>query len=134
MEFRFWKNVFAKLKKEFNVFSSEVSKYELQRTNGSECAAVLLSNVKHPDHYFYLNNSISVKNLCELSEHLKEMDEETFKSHVNQEKNDFGEWVSNIIGDKTLGKKMNELKDKNEMSKALEIRVDYIKRRANSNY
>jgi len=131
---KFWKDVFAKLKKEIDSFSGGVSKYELQKTNGAECAAVLLSDVKHADHYFYLNNSIPIKNLCELSEHLKEIDENTFRNHVNDERNDFSAWVSNIIGDKTLGKKLSELDDKEEISKAVDIRVDYIKRRANSKY
>jgi len=134
MEFKFWKEFFAKLKNEMKSFSSGVSRYELQRTSGSECASVLLSDVKHPDHYFYLNSSVPIKNLCELSEHLKEMDEGTFRNHVNENRNDFGSWVSDTIGDKTLAKKMAELTDKDEMSKAVEIRVDYIKRRANSNY
>ena len=131
---KFWKDVYAKLKKELKSFSSGVSTYELQRTNGAECAAVLLSDVKHSDHYFYLNNNIPIKNLCELSDHLREIDEGSFRNHVNNERNDFGEWVSNTIGDKTLGKKLSELDDKEEISKAVDIRVDYIKRRANLRY
>lgn len=134
MKFKFWQDVYNKLKKEVKAFSSGVSKYELQRTNGAECAAVLLSDVKHADHYFYLNNNVPIKNLCELSDHLKEIDENTFRNHVNDERNDFSTWVSNTVGDKTLGKKMSELDSKEEMSKAVEIRVDYIKRRANSKY
>ena len=67
MEMKFWKDVYTKLKKELKSFSSEVSKYELQRTNGSECAAVLLSDVKHSDHYFYLNNSIAIKMLSKAA-------------------------------------------------------------------
>jgi hypothetical protein len=123
-----------KLKKEMNFFSKRISHYELQRTNGSECASVLLSEVKHPDHYFYLNNNLPIKSLCELSEHLNEMDEESFKNHVTEERNDFSAWVSNIIGDKTLGRKLSELKEKDEMAKAVQVRVDYIKRRAEQNY
>jgi len=131
---KFLENFLQKLKKEAKVFFDEMNKYELQKTNGAECASVLLSEVKHADHYFYLNDNLAIKSLCDLSNHLKEMDEGTFKHHVNEEKNDFGEWVTNIIGDKTLGKKMNELKEQDEMSKAVEIRVDYIKRRAQQNY
>ncbi len=106
MKFKFWIDVYNKLKKEINFFSSEALRYELQRTNGAECAAVLLSEVKHPDHYFYLNNGISIKSFGELSDHLKEIDEKTFREHVNEERNDFSEWVSNILVDKTLGKKI----------------------------
>ncbi len=129
-----FESLLQKIKKETRFLFSSVNHYDLQRTNGSECAAVLLSEVKHPDHYFYLNNGAPIRGLCELKEHLSEMDDNTFKSHVNEERNDFSEWVSNIVGDKTLGKKMSELKDKEEMSKAVDIRVEYIKRRANQNY
>ncbi len=131
---KFFESFLQKLRKEIKAFSSGMSHYELQRTNGSECAAVLLNEVKHPDHYFYLNNNVAVKSLCELSNHLKEMDADTFGKHVSEEKNDFSKWVSDTIGDKTLAKKMSELKEQDEISKAVEVRVDYIKRRAQQNY
>jgi hypothetical protein len=129
-----FKEIIEKIKKEMSFLSKGISKYELQRTNGSECAAVLLSEVKHPEHYFYLSNGIAIKSLSELLDHLKEMDENTFRQHVNQERNDFSEWVSNIIGDKTLGRKIKELKERDEIAKAVEIRVDFIRRRAQQNY
>jgi len=130
----FVESLMQKLKKEMNFFSNRVSHYELQRTSGSECASVLLSEVKHPDHYFYLNNGIAIKSLGELSNHLNEMDEDTFSNHVNEERNDFSAWVSNTIGDKTLGRKIAELNEKDEMAKAVNVRVNYIKRRAEQNY
>jgi len=129
----FVEDIMQKIRKEMKFLFNGMHTYELQRTHPSECAAVLLSEVKHPDHYFYLNNNLPIKSLCELSEHLKEMDKESFKQHVNEEKNDFSEWVSNTIGDKTLGRKMMELSEQDEMSKAVEVRVDYIKKRANIN-
>ncbi len=131
---KFFEDLIKKLKKETKFLFNGMNTYELQRTKGSECAAVLLSEVKHSDHYFYLDSSIAIKSLCELSDHLQEMDAETFSKHVNEEKNDFSAWVSNTIGDKTLGKKMNELKEQDEIAKAVEIRVNYIKRRAQNNY
>jgi hypothetical protein len=102
---KFFESFLQKLKKEMKFFSKGFSKYELQRTNGSECAAILLNEVKHPDHYFYLNNNMPIRGLCELSAHLKEMDQETFGNHVNKERNDFAEWFQISLETKLLEKK-----------------------------
>ncbi len=126
-------NWFEKIKRGLRELSLSL-KYDLERTNRSECAAILLSDVRHPEHYFYLKGNIPVKNLSELSDVMKEMDDETFSYHVGEGRNDFSSWVKDIIGDNVLAGKLNQLKSREEMNKAVEVRVNYIRKRAEQRY
>ncbi|MFH1545608.1 MAG: hypothetical protein ABIE23_06015 [archaeon] len=121
-------------KKSLNALRNYFMHQDLQNTRRSECAAILLGDVKHPDHYFYLKGEIPVKNLCELSSLLNDLDEYSFNYHVGNERNDFSEWIDKTIGDRTLAGKLNQLHSREEMAKAVEVRVDYFKRKAEQRY
>ncbi|MDO8538130.1 MAG: hypothetical protein Q7S21_04550 [archaeon] len=103
---------------------------ELEMASGKECANILLSEVKHPDHYFYLSDGVVIKSLCDLENIMAEMPQEVFETHVSKGKNDFAKWVKEIVGDNVLGAKLSELGTKDEMSKAVSIRVNFMKQRA----
>lgn len=45
------------------------------------------------ENYFYLVNGTALKSLNELKAALVDMDNETFRHHVNEERNDFSNWV-----------------------------------------
>jgi len=126
--------IWASIKRELEFFTPNSMRYELERHNGAECAAVLLADVKHPDHYFYLQDGIPIKGLCDLELILKEIPAETFAFHVKEGKNDFSDWVKNVIGDTTLASKMQKLSAQEEMAKAVSIRVEYIKKRAEQRF
>ena len=60
------------------------------------------------DKYFYLHNGMTIKDLDELAVALNLMDRETFEYHVNNDKNDFSNWVKEIIKeDKEMKKTKN---------------------------
>lgn len=63
---------------------------------------------------FWVSDGKYVKNLCELAEALDKMKEKTFKFHVNKKKNDFSEWIRNVIEDEKLADEVARLvmKDK----------------------
>ena len=65
------------------------------------------------DKYFYVHNGMTIKNLDELAVALNLMDRETFEYHVNNDKNDFSNWVDAIINEKTLAKELLDIKSKN---------------------
>ncbi|MFH0874614.1 MAG: hypothetical protein V1859_01665 [archaeon] len=64
-----------------------------------------------------------IKTLMSLPIALRTMDDMCFSAHVNENKNDFAEWVINEIGQKNLGERMQEHKDKASLLKFL---VDYL--------
>ncbi|MBN2127419.1 MAG: hypothetical protein JW703_03435 [Candidatus Diapherotrites archaeon] len=107
-----------------DVFNEHESRDE---SHSSQCAEVLLRDVPHPDLYFYLRGSYPIKNLCELSEHLNEMDEHTFVFHVNSQKNDFAEWIATAVGDKVLAEKIFNSRTLPRMANAVNVRVEWLK-------
>ncbi|MBU1976303.1 MAG: hypothetical protein KKG59_07925 [Nanoarchaeota archaeon] len=55
---------------------------------------------------FYCRDGKVVKNLEDLSQSLKEMNDDEFSHHVNQYKNDFAVWISNVLKDEELTSKV----------------------------
>ena len=58
----------------------------------------LLNNVS-PDKAFWVHNGPVLKSVKELLVALRDMSEDTFRHHVNKEKNDFATWVSDVYGE-----------------------------------
>ena len=87
-----------------------------------EDAKLILMDVV-PKHYFNLHMGASIRNLQELAETLEIMDDATFKHHVTKNKNDFSNWVRDVINDVDLSKDL--LKAKNR-KKAFEITKERI--------
>lgn len=110
-------------------FFKDKSHRDLKRSYGKECALVLMKEVPHPDLYFRLHNGVKLKGLCDLAEVLPEMDETTFHRHVSPGKNEFGDWVRNVIGDKTLANKLDMLETKEDAARAVNVRVNWFKSR-----
>ncbi len=102
---------------------------ELKHSSGSECASILLREVKHPDHYFYLKSGLALKGLCDLEAVLLEMNDDAFVHHVKEGKNDFSAWVRETIGDTKLADKLELLDTREEMANAVSVRVGALKRR-----
>lgn len=102
---------------------------DLRHAYGSECATILLREVKHPDHYFYLKSGLAMKGLCDLEAMLHEMNNETFGHHVREGRNDFAVWVRDTIGDQKLASKLELLDTREEMAQAVSVRVAAFKRR-----
>lgn len=51
----------------------------------------------NPEHYFILKNGERIRSLEELILILKNIDKETFEYHVNNEKNDFSNWIRYVF-------------------------------------
>lgn len=78
-------------------------------------------NLTNPKKYFWLANGIVIRNLYELSDALKIMDDELFNRHVNKNKNDFAEWMAHISKNEHLVEKLKSAKSKKEMIEILEV-------------
>src|SRR3989339_806180 len=64
------------------------------------------------------DNGIMVGSVKELRDYLPNMDDEIFKIHVNDEKNEISDWITNNFS-KDEGEKYKSLKDKSEIIKVL---------------
>jgi len=56
----------------------------------------------NPEHYFVLCDGRIIKSLEELMLFLKDMDQKTFTYHVNDQKNDFSNWIRYVFKEKKL--------------------------------
>jgi HD superfamily phosphohydrolase len=79
------------------------------------------------EHKFWLVSGGELKNLEELSMALEQMPDDVFLHHVNESKNDFGEWVKNVIKDEELSDTMFKIKTKESTLKAVKLRINSLK-------
>jgi hypothetical protein len=71
--------------------------------------------INDPSKYFYASNGAVLKSLQELQEFLQEVDYDTFVYHVNSGRNDFANWVNDVLKKKVLSKKLRKAKNRREM-------------------
>lgn len=69
------------------------------------------------DKYFRVADGTVIKYLAELPGALRNMNPEAFASHVNNEKNDFYNWVKDVFNHSTLARKIKDVKRKETMAK-----------------
>ncbi|MEA3255596.1 MAG: hypothetical protein U9Q22_07150 [Candidatus Altiarchaeota archaeon] len=79
------------------------------------------------DKCFWVSNGWIIRNMLELSTALKNMSDDTFNYHVNKERNDFGKWVKEVIGDKTLAATLGRVKSRNGAVRAVNKRIKQLK-------
>ena len=61
---------------------------------------------------FYLNNGKKLTDLFELAKELDRMDDNLFRDHVNDERNDFSRWVEDVFGERKLSRRLNEVNNR----------------------
>lgn len=66
------------------------------------------------DHYFVMVTGQKVKNIKELADILEDIDEDLFKHHVNDEKNDFSNWIEDIFEEQDLANELKKHKSKDK--------------------
>lgn len=60
-----------------------------------------------PEHqHFYFVNGMKVKNVKELAEVMDRLEQEVFDYHVNENRNDFHNWVKDVFNDLELAEKL----------------------------
>ncbi len=72
------------------------------------------------DRCFYVNYGPALGNLLELRDTLREINEEQFKHHVSEIRNDFADWVKDVLEDKKTALQIKKTKTINSMLKVVE--------------
>lgn len=84
-----------------------------------------LANV--PDQYvFWCHDGRVLHSICELKDALERMSDETYAYHASNEKNDFGNWVKDIIGDEKLARDLVKSCDKRQACQCVKLREDFL--------
>jgi hypothetical protein len=93
-----------------------------------EEAERLLSNV--PEQFTFRCRDGSVFwNLRDLARAASSMKEEVFTFHVNEQKNDFANWIADVIGDRSLARDLWQTKNPATTTRRLAERVVFLESR-----
>jgi len=78
------------------------------------------------DKRFWCHDGRLLKNLGELEKALSEMSDETFNYHSSEGRNDFSNWVRDVLGDDKLAKDLAKAKSRIQASKAVAQRISFL--------
>ena len=76
-----------------------------------------------PEQCFWVNNGPIIRNLSEMADALGSIKDEIFSYHVNKEKNDFGNWVREVLKDEELANDIARIKSKERILKKVQSRL-----------
>ncbi len=88
-------------------------------------AQKLISNVPE-DKVFWSHDGQVFRNLYELERGFNSMNEETFRYHAGANKNDFGTWVREVIGDDQLAQDLERSSNRLDAAMKAETRIHYL--------
>lgn len=81
------------------------------------------------DKVFRRHDGCAVKNLDEPACALREMPEETFRHHASKDKNNFSNWVRDVIGDVTLAEQLQKAAARIAAAQKVESRLNWLRAR-----
>ncbi|MEK6967498.1 MAG: DUF5752 family protein [Nanoarchaeota archaeon] len=77
---------------------------------------------------FWLCTNKKLYSLRELSATLSAISDEVFRYHVNRDKNDFENWIRDIIQDRELAREISRIKTKETLNRKITDRVEQLTR------
>jgi len=66
------------------------------------------------ENYFVLGNGGVLKDIKELAECIDHLSDDEFRHHVNEQKNDFANWVRDVFDEKILADELFSIKDRKD--------------------
>lgn len=73
--------------------------------------SVTISNIS-PDKYFVLHDGRTIKGIKELADIMDNINDEIFYYHVNDQKNDFSNWIRDVFNEITLAENIQDMRNK----------------------
>ena len=71
------------------------------------------------EYHFVVADGSKLKSIYELVDALGMMEEDIFRHHVNEFKNDFSNWIRDVFEEPDLAKEVAEIQDRMETERAL---------------
>lgn len=91
-------------------------------------AKTLLADVS-PENVFWCRDGCILHNMKELRDALNTMTDEAYVFHANVEKNDFTNWVRDVIKDEKLAKDLQKASDRAQAVKLVASRMSILSKR-----
>lgn len=76
---------------------------------------------------FWCHDGRFFKNLGELGRAFDDMSDETFRYHSREERNDFGNWVRDVVGDQKLANDLIKARSRAQAGQAVAQRIVFLK-------
>jgi hypothetical protein len=70
--------------------------------------------LEDPSKYFWLVTGTPIRSIIQLIEAVPEITDEQFNYHVNDQKNDFYNWITGVFGDDEVAAAIKDVKTKQE--------------------
>jgi len=87
----------------------------------------LVANVAD-DKVFWVHDGPVLKSVKELYDYLPSMSDDIFNYHVNGERNDFSNWIKDVVGDKQLANDICKCKNRNSAIRKLKVKIGSTKK------
>ncbi len=78
------------------------------------------------DKRFWCHDGRTIKNLGELKEALNDMSDETFHYHLSEGRNDFSNWVKEVVGDQKLANDLGKAISRIQASQTVAKRISFL--------
>jgi hypothetical protein len=78
---------------------------------------------------FWCHDGKVLRSLPELGMALGQMNEETFRHHLSGSRNDFSNWVRDVIGDEKLSRDLLKSTTQAQAAKSVDDRVAWLRNR-----
>jgi len=88
----------------------------------------ILRHVKD-DRSFKLHMGTSIRSLREMAEALDLMADKTFNHHVTETRNDFSNWVKDVLEDEELAMQIHHLKGREAILKKVDDRIAELEKK-----
>ena len=99
-------------------------------TINSKAGAEKALSCVSPEHVFYVCDGTVLRSLEELESYLQNVSIEVYSYHVTQDRNDFHNWVNDVIGDAKLAKDLAKAKNHGAAALLLKERVKWLRKKA----
>ena len=92
-------------------------------------AEKVLSDVEG-DKRFFGNDGCILSNLQQLAECLAHINDYSYGYHVSSEKNDFSNWVRDVLGDDKLARNISRAQNHVEAAEIAQARLNWLQEKA----
>ena len=83
-----------------------------------------------PGQCFWVNNGPIVRNIYEMADVLANIKDETFRHHVNSEKNDIANWARDVLKDDELALSISKASSNSRIRKTIQRRIKFLEKKS----
>ena len=79
------------------------------------------------DKQFWCHDGKVIKNLSGMEGAFNSMSDEVFHYHSREDRNDFSNWIKDVVGDEKLARDLSKAKSRIQASKAVAQRISFLR-------